>query len=408
MTGLSLNAMDWVAGKAPSSAQATTSGRGATKIRVAHVGTGATGTEALRAIMKHPDLELVSLWVTSPQKVGRDAGELIGMASTGLAAVGSLDEALAVKPDVLSYMGNGLGREGEVVQEIALALSRGVNVATTSLLSMLYPPAAPAEQRRPLRDGAIVGQASFLSTGLDPGFSSDLLPLALLTLSDTIECVHIQEIGVYDHYDVEPVIRGIMGFGKPTDYEAPIASGGAFVAYWGGMVQQLADQMGLELDEIVGTNDFAVHDTDLDTSVGLMEAGTVVARRIACEGRVGGRPVVTVEHVTRMAKNVAPHWPQMDGVGESNYRVVITGNPTMRCELDLGRVGDVWGSVSGTANRMVNLIPALVSAKPGVHSALDLPLVPSRNVVHSPEGSHPTASQSYSSVSLPNSQGALQ
>lgn len=382
------NAMDWVAGRVPTQGGevAPSDGSGPAtaatpKIRVAHVGTGATGTEALKGILRHPDLELVSLWVTSPQKIGEDAGSLVGLGPTGIKAVGSLDAALASRPDVLSYCGNGLGREEDVIREAAFALQRGVNVATISILGMLYPPAAPPEQRRPLKDAAVVGQASFLSTGLDPGFSSDLLPLALLTMADTIEHVHIQEIGVYDHYDVEPVIRGIMGFGQSPDYAAPIASGGAFVAYWGGMVRQLADRMKLKLDDVVGTSDYAVHHADLNTSVGLMEAGTVVARRVACEGQVNGRAVITAEHVTRMAPEVAPDWPRFDGVGESNYRVLVTGNPDIRCELDLGRSGGVWGSVSATAMRMVNLIPALVAARPGVHSALDLPLVPGRRVI---------------------------
>lgn len=384
------NAMDWVAGRvatqggeAVSTGEPGGGGAATPKIRVAHVGTGATGTEALKGILRHPDLELVSLWVTSPDKVGRDAGELVGLEPVGITAVGSLDELLASNPEVLSYCGNGLGRETDVISEVSLALQRGINVVTISLLGMLYPPAAPAEHRRPLKDAAIVGQASFLSTGLDPGFSSDVLPLALLTMSDSIEHVHIQEIGVYDHYDVEPVIRGIMGFGQSSQYQAPIASGGAFVAYWGGMVRQLADRMKLDLDEVVGTSDFAVHDTDLNTSVGVMEAGTVVARRVACEGRVGGRAILTAEHVTRMAPEVAPDWPRFDSVGESNYRVLITGNPDIRCELDLGRSGGVWGSLSATAMRMVNLIPSVVAAGPGVHSALDLPLVPGRRVVRS-------------------------
>lgn len=112
-----------------------------------------------------------------------------------------------------------------------------------------------------------------------------------------------------------------------------------------------------------------------------MKAGTVVARRVACEGRVNGRAVITAEHITRMATEVAPDWPQFDGVGESNYRIVIDGNPSMRCELDLGKRGDVWGSVSATAMRLVNLIPELPSALKGLLSALDLPLTPSGRVV---------------------------
>jgi hypothetical protein len=354
---------------------------GRRKVRVAHVGTGATGREALKGIVGHPDLELVSLWVSSADKAGRNAGELVGIDPVGVAAVGSLDEALDCGPEVLSYCANGLGREGEVVDEIATALERGIDVVTISLLGMLYPPAGPAALREPLEQAAKRGGATFLSTGLDPGFSSDVLPLALLTMSDTVEHVRIQEIGIYDHYDVEPVIRGVMGFGQPPSYEAPIASGGAFVAFWGPMVRQLADRMGVDLDELVGTDDYAVHDKDLNTSVGLMEAGTVIARRVAVEGRVAGRAVITAEHITRMAAGVAPDWPSFDGVGESNYRIVIDGSPSLRCDLDLGRKGDVWGSVSGTAMRMVNLIPEIPGAPVGLISSLDLPLIPSRHVV---------------------------
>lgn len=351
------------------------------RVRVAHLGTGTTGREALRGIIAHPDLELVTLWVSAPDKVGRDAGELIGLERVGIPAVGSLDEALDRGPDVLSYCGNGLRRETEVVGEASRALQRGVDVITISLLGMLYPPAAPAELREPLQAAAAAGGSTFLSTGLDPGFSSDLLPMTLLTLSNSVEHVHIQEIGIYDHYDVEPVIRGIMGFGQPPSYEAPIAAGGAFVAFWGPMVRQLADRLHVKLDEVVGTSDYAVHHSDLDTSVGVMEAGTVIGRRVGCEGRVAGRPVITAEHITRMSAEVAPEWPVFGGVGESNYRITITGDPTMQCDLDLGRHGDVWGSVSGTAMRLVNLIPAMPMAPTGLMSALDLPLTPCQNVL---------------------------
>src|SRR5881398_28762 len=117
--------------------------RNRAKVRVAHVGTGATGREALKGIIGHPDLDLVSLWVSSADKVGRDAGELVGLDRVGVQAVGSLDETLTSDPDVLSYCANGLGREADVVGEIARALEQGVDVVTISLLGMLYPPAAP-------------------------------------------------------------------------------------------------------------------------------------------------------------------------------------------------------------------------------------------------------------------------
>ena len=291
------------------------------RVPVAHIGTGATGAEALKGILRHPELKLVSLWVNSRDKIGRDAGELVGLPPVGISAVGSLHEALDAGPAVLSYCGHGIGREADVVKEAAIALRQGVDVATTSLLNMLYPPAGPAELRANSRRPPRPARPVFCPPGWIPGVSSDLLPMALLSMSDAVEHVLIQEFGIYDHYDVEPIIRGVMGFGQPPSYQAPISTGGAFVAYWGGMVRQLADRMSSRPGRGRRvTSDFAVHDVDIETSVGPMEAGTVVARRIACEGRIGGRAVITAEHITRMVHEVAPDWPRFEGVGESNYR----------------------------------------------------------------------------------------
>ena len=55
-------------------------------LRVVHWGTGNTGRLALRGVLQHPELELVGLYVHNPDKVGRDAGELIGLDAAGVVA----------------------------------------------------------------------------------------------------------------------------------------------------------------------------------------------------------------------------------------------------------------------------------------------------------------------------------
>ena len=52
--------------------------------RVVHCGTGLTGREALRAIIEDPALELVGQYVSTPEKVGMDAGDLCGLPPTGV------------------------------------------------------------------------------------------------------------------------------------------------------------------------------------------------------------------------------------------------------------------------------------------------------------------------------------
>jgi hypothetical protein len=99
---------------------------------------------------------------------------------------------------------------------------------------------------------------------------------------------------------------------------------------------------------------------------------------------VGGRDAIIIEHVNRMARDLAPDWP----IGKSDlaYRIEIKGEPDIECNMDLtldaaGRkkagissMGSGAGAMVSTAMRVVNAIPFIVEAEPGMHSALDLPL----------------------------------
>ncbi|UMG93917.1 hypothetical protein [Nocardioides sp. TF02-7] len=69
--------------------------------------------------------------------------------------------------------------------------------------------------------------------------------------------------------------------------------------------------------------------------------------------------------------------------GDGCYRVEVTGEPHLRLELTHhGERGD--HNVSGmivTAQRLVNAVPAVVAARPGLVTPLDLPLVTGRGLV---------------------------
>jgi len=106
-------------------------------------GTGNVGQLALRAIIEHPNLELVGVIVHSPAKAGLDAAELCGLDEpTGVLAINDIDAALATKPDVVSYMATGDLRPGEAVNDIARALEAGIDVVSSAVVPLVYPPAA--------------------------------------------------------------------------------------------------------------------------------------------------------------------------------------------------------------------------------------------------------------------------
>ena len=69
--------------------------------RVVQWATGTTGRLALRAVIEASDLELVGVRVYDADKVGRDAGDLAGCATTGVVATDRADDILALGADVV-------------------------------------------------------------------------------------------------------------------------------------------------------------------------------------------------------------------------------------------------------------------------------------------------------------------
>lgn len=350
---------------------------------VVHFGTGNTGRHGLAQILDDPDLRLVGVGVTSPDKVGRDATELCGRATgsvpSGVVATDDLESLVALGADCLAYFGEGIARPGEAVADICRFLEAGTNVVTTSLNQLVYPPTAPSDLSDPLEAACRRGTSSFFNNGADPGFGSDLLPVTLLALMGRTDSVRTQEIVNYAYYDQQDVMRHVFGFGQPLDYDAPLFNSGALTAYWGGVVTQIARVLGTEPEEIVETHEVRALDRDLDIAVGRIEAGTVAAIRFEVQAIVGGKPAVVVEHVTRVDDGVAPEWPHCRD-GRDCYQIHIAGWPNIDCEVKLTDERGDDGGLIATATRVVNAIPAVCAAEPRLLSFLDIPPVVGRVV----------------------------
>jgi len=349
--------------------------------RVIQYSTGNVGALALRAIIEHPELELVGLWVHSPDKVGRDAGELAGLAPNGVLATNDIDALLALDADVVSHNATGDLRPQEAVAEMCWFLESGKNVVSSSVVSLLYPPSADPRVVAKLEQACAAGNASLFTSGIDPGFANDLLPLTLAGFCEEIESLRIQEILNYATYDQPEVLFETMGFGKPLDYPALMLLPGSISVAWAGVVEMMAAAMGVELDEVREVCERRGADETFTFPLGTIEQGTMEALRFEVQGIVNGRPAIIVEHVTRLRDHVAPDWPQQHGSG--SYVIRIEGRPSLECELKFeGPDGDHnTGGLIATAMRLLNAIPAVCDAPPGVLSTLDLPLVTSRNVI---------------------------
>jgi len=344
--------------------------------RVIQWSTGNVGRYSLRAAIGHPELELVGLWVHSEKKNGRDAGELCGLPPVGVTATRDVDAVLALDADCVIYTATADLRLMEAVDDICRILRSGKNVVSSSLVSLVHPTTLGPEMQKRLEEACLAGDASLFTSGIDPGFANDVLPLTLSGLSEHWTQIRIREIVNYATYDQPEVVLGTMGFGKPMgdDDELPLLlKPGMLSMAWGGTIRLLAEGVGVALDEVRQQSECLPAPRDLDTAMGTIKAGTRAALRFEVQGIVDGEARLVVEHVTRMHDDLAPDWPQSKG----GYEIIIEGVPRMVCRLDMeDEHGDhAVGGVVLTATRIVNAIPAVVAAEPRPLTALDLPLV---------------------------------
>ncbi|HEY1990256.1 MAG TPA: hypothetical protein VGG43_12375 [Acidimicrobiales bacterium] len=341
--------------------------------RVVQWSAGGVGSIAINAIARRNDLQLVGAWVHSSEKVGRDAGELAGIGPLGVTASSDIDALLTLRPDCVCYTASGETRPSEVVDDFCRMLEAGINVVTTSVPGLLYPAGWDPSQVSRLRAACQRGAATLYASGLEPGFAGDHLVLVLSTLCRDITSVRTQEIISYSTYPVAFTMFEVFGFGMPPGHQCLMEIPGIQTSAWGPPVQLVADRLGMKLDGVRETYEKRITEHALEVAAGTIPAGTVGAVRFETIGVVDGRDVIVIEHVNRMAPDIAPDWPTSDHPG--TYRIAFDGEPVMTCELRFGGPDDFGDhGMIATAMRVVNAIPFVCRAAPGIIDAVELPL----------------------------------
>ncbi len=347
-------------------------------IRVALIGTGNCGALALKQLINDTRFELAGVWVSSEAKVGKDAGELAGLdVTTGVAAINDLDAIIAAKPECIVYTAMGDVRLPQAMADVRTILAAGIDVVGSGLGVLQYPwGVIPDKYIQRIEDAAREGDSTVFMTGVDPGFVTDLLPFALAGTCQSIEQVRTMEIADYASYDGATVMFDVMGFGNEIGDLPMLYQPGVLSIAWGTAIRQMAAGLGIEVDEIKDAVEQEPAPEDFDVAVGTIKKGTVAAVRFVIEGMVEGKPVIVVEHVTRLRGDLRPDWAQPANGGGS-YRVEITGEPSYTMDIcPTSSNGDHnYAAILAAAGRIVNAIPDVVAAPPGIRTTLDMPLV---------------------------------
>jgi hypothetical protein len=219
--------------------------------RVVQWSTGNVGRHALAGIAAHPELDLVGLFVSNPEKAGQDAGHLARLDHTmGVTASQDVDALLALKPDCIIHTAMADDRLGEALADLERFLAAGINVVSSGPVFLQYP-ADDDPMAAPLDAAAKKSGVSLLVNGVDPGFANDALPLVLSGVSERIEEVRCSEVLNYNTYNQPMVLFDIMGFAKPLDDIPMLLAPGVLTMAWGSVVRQLAAGLGVSLTDIV-------------------------------------------------------------------------------------------------------------------------------------------------------------
>jgi 4-hydroxy-tetrahydrodipicolinate reductase len=338
-------------------------------LRVVQWATGNIGRRALREVIRHPNLELAGVVVYDEAKVGMDAGALCGEAPTGIAASTDHAGAIALDADCALYM-----PQQADLDEVVAMLERGTNVVTTCGILQAGGRLLGDEQRERVAAACRRGGSSVYATGSSPGFITDVLPMALLSLQRNVERIEIEEYANLSRRDSPVLLFDLMGFGRelgPADERRAAHLQSQFAP----ALAMLADASGRPVDEWSAHGELAAATADVVLAAGPLAAGTVGGQRTVISGSSGGAEVVRFTATWYCTTELDPQWPLL----ATGWRVRVRGDApvdvTLEFPVAVEHLNDMTPAL--TANRPVNAVPYVCAAEPGILVTEDLPpLVP--------------------------------
>ncbi|MGV9408266.1 NAD(P)H-dependent amine dehydrogenase family protein [Nocardia sp. NPDC003693] len=346
-------------------------------IRVFQVATGNLGTEMIGRVRKHPDLELVGLHCYSPDKIGRDAGEIVGLDPIGVIATGTVEEIIAARPDVLTF--HGVFPDEGLYEKV---LEAGIDVVTTAdwitgfHRDRNHPHPSGRKVSEILQSACERGGSTFYGTGMNPGLCQIL---GIVHTADVAEIENItvtESVDVSCHHSVDT--WKAVGYGRPIDDPSIPDSLYKYTAVFSDAVYLMADAFGLELDEVTFDYELGACTEDVDLGWYFMPKGSLGASYIKYRGMVDGIPRVETHLEWQMTPRTDPAW-KIQGC----YITEVTGDPSIyskhmifpRKGFDLSKpenFASIGMSVTGLP--VLNSLRAVVAAPPGIITSADLPL----------------------------------
>jgi hypothetical protein len=324
-------------------------------IRVLHFGLGPIGAGVVRQLADRKGFRIVGAVDIDPAKAGRDLGEVAGVGRRLKVKVS--DDARkairAAKPDVV-VLCTSSSMKGVLPQIETILKLKVPIVSTTEELS--YPTKSNMRYARAVHEMAKKAKVAVLSTGVNPGFVMDALPIMLTGVCERVDAIRVDRI--QDARIRRLPFQQKIGAGLTrAQFEKKVEDGTVRHVGLAESVSMIADAMGWKLTRITDEIQPKMATETVASEFLAVDAGYVCGIVQDGVGYRDDQPAITL------------HMEAYLGAPESYDLVEITGSPALRSKVEGGVHGDI-----ATTSIVVNSIPKVLEVAPGLHTMRDMPL----------------------------------
>ena len=329
-------------------------------LKIIHVGLGPIGVGIARMVLAKEGLKVVGACDPAAEKANKDLGDVLGLGKKLRIKVAG-DPVKFIKSAKADVAVVSTTSSAKVVKAtIEALLNRGINVVTTCE-EFAYPVPANAKVFRDLDVIAKKKKVTVLGTGVNPGFAMDALALTM-----TAPCESVTRVSVTRIVDAGtrrlPLQRKVGAGLSLAQFSRAKAEGTVRHVGLPESVQMIADALGFKLERVEETLEPAIAPRDLNTDYLRIAAGTAAGIKQSARG------------YTKAGLAISLDLHMYVGADSPKDHIVIDGSPSMDMTVKGGIAGDI-----ATAAISVNAIPKVMSARPGVLTMRDIPLVHSYN-----------------------------
>ncbi len=329
-------------------------------VKIAHWGLGAMGSGMAKLVNLKEGLISVAAFDHDPQKLGRDLGEAIGLSRRLEVIISEPPQFNFTVPGVDLVLIATSSFTREVFKQIKAAMDAGINVITIAE-EMAFPKAQQPELAAELDRLAKAAGVTVLGTGINPGFVLDTLVIALS--GPCLEVKKITATRINDLSPFGPTVMATQGVGTtPEEFRAGVEAG-SIVGHVGfpESIGMIAKALGWKIDEIRENREPIISSVRRQTAYAVVEPGNVAGCRHTAQALSKGQVLIELVHPQQVL-------PELEGVETGDF-INIEGAPNINMKIQ----PEIPGGL-GTMAMAVNMIPQVITARPGLLSMPDLPV----------------------------------